>query len=71
MTDAINHYRTYLNAAPKQNATGLPHNVWAMLSTLDRMMGMHAAQVESNWKSQVAQDERLKRVEKQLTKDEA
>ncbi len=51
MNDAINHYRTYLATADKQNATGLPHNVWAMLMTLDRMVGREAQQTESNWRS--------------------
>jgi hypothetical protein len=64
MNDAINHYRTYLNDAAKKNATGLPHNLWAMLMTLDRMVSMEREQTASNWQSQVRLAEKVKRLEK-------
>lgn len=66
MSEAINHYQTYLASAvanPKVNTTGLENKVWAILMTIDRMMDMERKQIESNWNSHIRLDERLKRLE--------
>lgn len=39
MTDSVRLYRNFL-AKARQNETGLPNNVWAMLMTLDHLFDL-------------------------------
>lgn len=57
-------YRQMLARAPRENATGLPNNVWAMLATLEHYFAITNQSYDDNRRDIRALRDRIERSER-------